>query len=146
MRWRAMIARRSRRISSSDFPENMLPVITSIPPPQGLRGCMEGIYHGPPPAASASAARRAGCGGRRGGFRPRWSHAGPRAKRGEPAAVAGRRAGVADAASMEDEAVPERDPARGGEQRREVALDPLGVVLGGQAEASRQAGDVGVHD
>ena len=38
----AMIARRSRRMSSSLFPENMLPQITSIQPSCVLTSAMEG--------------------------------------------------------------------------------------------------------
>jgi hypothetical protein len=37
--WRAIFARRSRRINSSDLPENIDPAITSIQPAWAALGC-----------------------------------------------------------------------------------------------------------
>ena len=76
--------------------------------------------------------------------RPTAGSAGRRAVGRQTAGFAGRPAGVADAAAVENQGVVEEGPAIYREQRLEIPLHLVGVVVAAELQPAGEAADVGV--
>ena len=76
--------------------------------------------------------------------RPTAGSAGRRAVGGQTAGLAGRPAGVADAAAVKNQGVVEEGPAVYREQRLEIPLHLVRVVVAAELQPAGEAADVGV--